>query len=207
MRPARWCCPLVRLSTASPRACSSWLTSSQGRSSTSSVSTTISSRAGKDGWATEPNRFSELQDSRPKVSLLTLPMPAIRSSRDQSRRATKRELRIPRKRRWPPGVRMLPIRPEAAQRVTVFGSTRKQAGNLSGCQEPVTVLHCDVPFCGTRCCELLSRDPSQMCVHAEASSRLRLAHVSCLADKKVGVVVTRRSLLVAKLGYKGLYKG
>ena len=37
-----------------------------------------------------------------------------------------------RNRRWPPGVRMLPIRPAAAQRVTVFGSTRNSAATSPG---------------------------------------------------------------------------
>jgi hypothetical protein len=34
--------------------------------------------------------------------------------------------------RCPPGVRMLVMRPEAAQRVTVFGSTRKSAATSPG---------------------------------------------------------------------------
>ncbi|GAA1104595.1 hypothetical protein GCM10009642_49030 [Nocardiopsis metallicus] len=37
-----------------------------------------------------------------------------------------------RKRRCPPGVRMLLIRPEAAQRVTVLGSTRKSEATSPG---------------------------------------------------------------------------
>lgn len=34
--------------------------------------------------------------------------------------------------RWPPGVRILLIRPDAAHRVTVFGSTRKRAATSPG---------------------------------------------------------------------------
>src|SRR4051794_18727904 len=37
-----------------------------------------------------------------------------------------------RNRRWPPGVRMLPMRPAAAQRVTVFGSTRNNEATSPG---------------------------------------------------------------------------
>src|ERR1700734_2174511 len=37
-----------------------------------------------------------------------------------------------RNRRCPPGVRMLVIRPDAAQRVTVFGSTRNRAATSPG---------------------------------------------------------------------------
>jgi hypothetical protein len=64
-----------------------------------------------------------------------------------------------RKRRWPPGVRMLLIRPAAAQRVTVFGSTRKRLATSPGVSSrsrdstttnPLTerLLHADLIQCG-----------------------------------------------------------
>ncbi len=88
----------------------------------------------------------------------------------------------------------------------------KQAGNLSGCQEPVTVLHemCLSLVHGVSSAAFLSdtvllnafAGPRKMSTRV-VWSRLPLAHVSCVADKKVGVVVTRRSPYVAETGYKG----
>src|ERR1700721_267673 len=48
------------------------------------------------------------------------------SPRSRARTSDSRNLR------WPPGVRMLVMRPEAAQRVTVFGSTRNRAATSPG---------------------------------------------------------------------------
>src|SRR5580700_12229021 len=48
------------------------------------------------------------------------------SPRSKARTSDSRNLR------WPPGVRMLVMRPEAAQRVTVFGSTRNRAATSPG---------------------------------------------------------------------------
>ena len=53
---------------------------------------------------------------------------AVRTSSPRRRACTSDS----RKRRCPPGVRMLLIRPAAAQRVTVFGSTRKRAATSPG---------------------------------------------------------------------------
>ena len=50
-----------------------------------------------------------------------------------------------RKRRCPPGVRMLLIRPAAAQRVTVFGSTAEKGGDLPRRQQAVASFHCRSP--------------------------------------------------------------
>lgn len=53
-----------------------------------------------------------------------------------------------RNRRCPPGVRMLLILPAAAQRVTVFGSTRKRAATSPGVNKRSVVLSTmSLPLC------------------------------------------------------------
>jgi hypothetical protein len=93
----------------------------------------------------------------------------------------------------------------------------KQAGNLSGSQEAVTVFHV-VPFLGTRwsCEHSMAVDvnstvvwscPSwtpMRCVHAVVPLRLPLTRDCCAAFKKVGVVVTRSTRCVTKKRQPGI---
>jgi hypothetical protein len=91
----------------------------------------------------------------------------------------------------------------------------EQVGNLSGCEEAVTVFHV-VPFLGTRWVSNTRRgrvngtvnclgsvlyfvDPMR-CVHADVPPRLPLTRDSWPADKKVGVVVTVPIRRVTKPG-------
>jgi hypothetical protein len=68
------------------------------------------------------------------------PPAACDSPRSNARTSDSRNLRCP------PGVRMLLIRPEAAHRVTVFGSTRKSAATSPGVRRRSLLPSTDLPL-------------------------------------------------------------
>jgi hypothetical protein len=122
-----------------------------------------------------------------------------------------------RNRRWPPGVRILPIRPDAAQRVTVFGSTRNRLATSPGVRRR-SRFSTSSPFLGhgglanTRMAVDVNSTvvwscPSwtpMRCVHAVVPLRLPLTRDCCAAFKKVGVVVTRSTRCVTKKRQPGI---
>jgi hypothetical protein len=76
-------------------------------------------RSDRPGWWPEPGGLTV-------SGYPAAPPAACASPRSRARTSDSRN------RRWPPGVRMLLMRPDAAHRVTVFGSTRKRAATSPG---------------------------------------------------------------------------
>jgi hypothetical protein len=146
-----------------------------------------------------------------RLSPRTLRAREIRSSRDQRRRATERELQIPGSddahracgccrygRRLPNVSRSLDRRETSWQPLRVSG-----AGH--GSPRDVPFFWCTVFLWDTVLLNAFG-GPTKMSTRV-VWSRLPLAHVSCVADKKVGVVVTNRSPYVTKSGYKSCTMG
>ena len=180
------------------------------------------------GWparrqlAAEPvgARWCSLSNQPSDASRVNEPFPSASESPRSSARTSDS-----RNRRWPPGVRMLPMRPDAAQRVTVFGSTRNRLATSPGVRRR-SRFSTSSPFLGHRwsfehsagwsgrrhrvsswsflwleffgVSVLPFADPMR-CVHADVPLRLPLTRDCCRADKKVGVVVTRQIRRVTKM--------
>jgi len=70
-------------------------------------------------WAAARHLLAAQRGSRPSDNGWGAPRSSARTSDSLNRR-------------WPPGVRILPIRPDAAQRVTVLGSTRNRVATSPG---------------------------------------------------------------------------